>query len=143
MITDIKIIEREGHQYAQINCRWCPVQLDIPIEQRHFISWMNGEYIQDAMPELSADLREMFISGTCPRCWEEMFDMNDGSGWTTYLVTTTPNEQVIQVHVGTNRVVVAAGTGDKSCFRPNFIGEDWVALRAKFEERGWKIKEME
>src|SRR5215475_9698452 len=99
MITDINLVTKEGHVYAQINCRWCPVQVDVPIHQDRFDSWMAGHMIQDAMPELSPDLRELFITGTCPTCWEEMYNMNDNSGWTTYVVTTAPNGQTMQVHV--------------------------------------------
>ena len=32
-----------------------------------------GELIQEALPELSADQRELLISGTCPKCWDELF----------------------------------------------------------------------
>lgn len=42
-----------------------------------FIAWQSGVLIQDAMPELSADERELFISGTCGKCWDEMFGTSD------------------------------------------------------------------
>ena len=32
-----------------------------------------GALIQNAFPELSAPLREQIISGTHPKCWDEMF----------------------------------------------------------------------
>ena len=35
--------------------------------------WQAGELIQNAMPNLDADSREQLISGTCPKCWDEMF----------------------------------------------------------------------
>ena len=35
--------------------------------------WQNGKLIQDAMPYLSADERELIISGTCGKCFDEMF----------------------------------------------------------------------
>ena len=36
-------------------------------------AWQNGELIQNALPELSADQRELLISGTCGKCWDKMF----------------------------------------------------------------------
>ena len=33
----------------------------------------DGMLIQDAFPYLSADEREMLISGICPKCWDMMF----------------------------------------------------------------------
>ena len=35
--------------------------------------WKDGELIQDAMPYLSADEREILISNICGRCFEQMF----------------------------------------------------------------------
>jgi len=35
--------------------------------------WQNGELIQNAMPYLSADERELLISGTCGTCFDNMF----------------------------------------------------------------------
>ena len=35
--------------------------------------WQNGSLIQDAMPYLSADERELLISGTCGTCFDKMF----------------------------------------------------------------------
>ena len=36
-----------------------------------------GALIQDAFPNMSADHREMLISGTCPVCWDKMFPEED------------------------------------------------------------------
>ena len=36
-------------------------------------SWQNGALIQDAMPYLSADEREILISGICGECFDNMF----------------------------------------------------------------------
>ncbi len=39
-----------------------------------YIEWRYGDkYIQEAMPELSVDDREMLISGVCGKCWNNMF----------------------------------------------------------------------
>jgi len=46
----------------------------IRVDGVKFLRWQNKEMaIQEAFPELSADDREMLISGTCPACWEKMF----------------------------------------------------------------------
>lgn len=42
-----------------------------------FVSWLEGELVQKAMPELPAAYREMLISGTCPSCWDAMFGSFD------------------------------------------------------------------
>ena len=42
------------------------------------IKWKNGECIQNAMPYLNADEREILISKTCGDCFDEIFgESND------------------------------------------------------------------
>jgi len=44
------------------------------IDPQDFFDWHNGEgFIQDLMPYLSTGERELLISGTCGRCFDEMF----------------------------------------------------------------------
>lgn len=41
---------------------------------KEYEEWLiSGKYIQDAMPNTSADDREFLISGTTPEEWDEMF----------------------------------------------------------------------
>ena len=37
---------------------------------RGFNQWQNGKHIQDALPMLSDDQRELMISQICPTCFE-------------------------------------------------------------------------
>jgi len=84
MITELTIITREGQTYALLRCQWCPTQIEAPVDMKQIEAWRNGAMIQTAMPQLSADIREMFISGTCPKCWADMFpppNDEDDPGW--------------------------------------------------------------
>lgn len=60
-----------------VQCRMCHEVhfIDVPIDG--FVAWQSGELIQDALPELSADQRELLISGTCGMCWDDMFGSSD------------------------------------------------------------------
>lgn len=54
----------------------CPIcgkvsYIDVPFEG--YLAYMQGEPIIKCFPSLSADEREMLISGVCPQCWDEMF----------------------------------------------------------------------
>ena len=60
-------------------CTVCHKNVEIEMteqEYKNFQKWQNGEirHIQDAIPTVSAENREMFISGICPTCWKETFD---------------------------------------------------------------------
>ena len=62
-------------------CRHCGTLHDIDAPTRGWIDWQEGELIQVAMPTLTAEERELLISGTCDTCWDKMFppenDEND------------------------------------------------------------------
>lgn len=61
------------HTEIQLQCRTCPhiETVLVPTEAVH--RWRRGALIQSVMPELSADQRELIISGTCGVCWDQMF----------------------------------------------------------------------
>ena len=60
-----------------VACRRCGTSETISAPVTAFIAWENGEYIQDALPMLTADEREMLISQTCDSCWTELFGENE------------------------------------------------------------------
>jgi hypothetical protein len=41
--------------------------------------WKEGEYIQNAFPEMSMEDREILITGTHPACWDKLFPKEDES----------------------------------------------------------------
>ena len=57
----------------QATCRQCKVSVELLVNITDMTDWKLGKYIQDAMPYLSADERELCISQTCGVCWDEMF----------------------------------------------------------------------
>ena len=54
-------------------CRKCGTSHNLLVNINDVAAWKSGTYIQDAMPYLSADERELCISQTCGVCWDEMF----------------------------------------------------------------------
>jgi hypothetical protein len=45
-----------------------------------YIRWKElGQEIQDALPDLDADQRELLISGTHAHCWEKMWGPDDAA----------------------------------------------------------------
>ena len=62
-----------------VGCRICNCESALLIFPSDLESWYNGTLIQKAMPYLDADERALLISGTCGKCWDEMFgtDLDD------------------------------------------------------------------
>ena len=54
-------------------CQFCQVDHVVMADQMDVANWENGALIQDALPYLSADDRELLISGTCGACFDKMF----------------------------------------------------------------------
>jgi hypothetical protein len=58
------------------HCRRCGEFHELQPTIAGYIAWHNGVLIQDAMPELSASERELLISGTCGKCFDELFGLS-------------------------------------------------------------------
>ena len=56
-----------------VGCIKCADPQHITVGNADLDSWQNGALIQDAMPYLSADEREILISGICGECFDNMF----------------------------------------------------------------------
>ena len=48
--------------------------MDIDVTLEQMASWGQGELVQNAMPNLSADEREFIMTGITPTEWNEMFN---------------------------------------------------------------------
>lgn len=69
-----EIFKKEGQDFVRLECQWCHTKVEHPVNLEHLENWRQGDWIQDAMPELSPGIRELFISGTCDKCYEEIFE---------------------------------------------------------------------
>ena len=69
-------MDKQKIEYS-VNCRICKTAHPVVANADDVCSWQEGALIQDAMPYLSADDRELLISGTCGDCWVEMFGVED------------------------------------------------------------------
>lgn len=52
-------------------CPFCGRINEVAVNEADYWDWQDGALVQDAFPYLSADEREMLISGICPTCWEK------------------------------------------------------------------------
>lgn len=54
-------------------CRSCGEIYCVNVDADGFDRWQAGELIQNALPEVSAEDRELLISKTCDNCWKKLF----------------------------------------------------------------------
>jgi len=43
------------------------------VDEKELLTYLRGEYAQDAFKSLTIPLREQIISGVHPKCWDEMW----------------------------------------------------------------------
>lgn len=73
-----------------VKCEWTPEGIRVKcsagcerefliteVTEAQFNAWKNGALIQVAMPELSKEVRELLISGTCNECWDKLFNLDE------------------------------------------------------------------
>ena len=71
-----KSIESDGMDTLTltITCILCGEDKIIKLTNKEYIDYfMNNMKIQYAMPNQPADIRELCISGTCGKCFDELF----------------------------------------------------------------------
>lgn len=54
-------------------CIKCKASVTVNCTDEQYETYTKGKLIQHAMPDVSADEREMLISGICASCWDKMF----------------------------------------------------------------------
>lgn len=55
----------------------CEKTYTIAVPEQEYQNWKDGMLIQDAMPSLGQDDRELLMTGTCPECWDAMMPKED------------------------------------------------------------------
>lgn len=61
---------------VKINCRKCYQKYSIEAGYQDLLDWREGALIQEALPYLNLEDRELLISKTCGSCWRKMFNKN-------------------------------------------------------------------
>lgn len=67
-----------GKLSIELTCVVCHKVTVVEVFEKDYINYTKGRmFVQDCFPYLDADHREMFISGICPTCWDNMFGSDE------------------------------------------------------------------
>lgn len=50
-------------------CPFCGKASSVIVPAKNYTDYMNGMSVQDAFPNLTADEREVILTGICKKCW--------------------------------------------------------------------------
>lgn len=72
-------MEKINHQEYKIitTCPFCGHAHDVFVSEADYWDWQDGALVQDAFPYLSANDRELLISGCCSQCWDKYFGSDE------------------------------------------------------------------
>lgn len=73
-------MEKINHREYKIitSCPFCGHAHGVFVNVADYLDWQDGALVQDAFPYLSANKRELLISGCCSQCWNKMFSSEEG-----------------------------------------------------------------
>ena len=54
-----------------VPCPFCKKNSHVTTKKASYDKWKSGTLVQHAFPEMSADTRELLLSGICPPCWDK------------------------------------------------------------------------
>lgn len=54
-------------------CNVCKHSITFSVSENGYKQFLKGTHVQVALPGVAAGLREMLLSGICPKCWDELF----------------------------------------------------------------------
>ena len=62
-----------------VPCSFCNDEYTVEMTTSQFneLQSPHRRHIQDIIPELAPEMRELFISGMCPKCWDKLFSFED------------------------------------------------------------------
>jgi hypothetical protein len=73
----MKTLMNEKKTDIRATCLRCGETTVIKAKVSDVVAWQNGELIQDVLSYLSEEERELLISKTCGKCFDEMFPDSD------------------------------------------------------------------
>ena len=59
--------------FLRTQCPMCKEVYYVTLPLDGYKKWQEGELIQNAFPNMSADNREKLITGICSECWDKAF----------------------------------------------------------------------
>ena len=83
----------------ELECKYCDYKETITVPEADYISWHNGEFIQDAFPYLTAGQRELMLSNTCDDCWNRFFPDEDQRCTSYFYYCFSYNDPVSVPHI--------------------------------------------
>lgn len=61
----------------EVRCQFCGAINQVAVFEADYDRWIDGALVQNAFPYLTADERELLVSGLCLDCQKDVFDSDE------------------------------------------------------------------
>jgi hypothetical protein len=80
MRAHVYVIKEDVYGFTR-KCFHCSEETEFCLSYEEYVRlFVNQEHVQDVFPNLGKEEREVMISGTHPKCWDEMFAESEEEG---------------------------------------------------------------
>jgi hypothetical protein len=72
--TSTEVFDRDGKTLIKLTytCMWCQKPCEVEVPHEEYVNWITGgPLIQNAFPNTSAADREVLMTGSHAKCWDE------------------------------------------------------------------------
>jgi hypothetical protein len=81
MLHELSVLNEnpiENVATVAVTCWSCGTAFMVEVDYEGFLRWRyEGTLLQLALPQNTHDERELLLTGTCGKCYDEMFDLDD------------------------------------------------------------------
>jgi len=72
-IAKIEKVDEDTYLATSLDCPACKDNTSIFITGANIFAYHNGMFVHEVLPRVPAEIRERFVSGYCPECWNKLF----------------------------------------------------------------------
>ena len=76
-IAKIEKVDEDTYLATSLDCPDCKDNTSIFITGGNIFAYHNGMLVHEVLPRVPADIRERFVSGYCPKCWTNLFPIDE------------------------------------------------------------------
>jgi len=76
-IAKVEKVDEDTYLATSLDCPDCSDNTVITVTGANLFAYHNGMFAHEIFPDLSKDIRERFISGYCPKCWNKLFNFDE------------------------------------------------------------------
>ena len=72
-IAKIEKVDEDTYLATSLDCPDCNDNTTVSAKGGNIFAYHSGMFVHEVFPDVPPDIRERFVSGYCPECWNKLF----------------------------------------------------------------------